>query len=80
MGAFHASLEALDAYLASEEPLGITTQSYFRDRLPTRSPTSGSSRCSGGKWMPSPGESYPRVRHSRGALGEEQPRSPYEFD
>ena len=78
---FHASLEALDAYLASEEPLGMTTQKLFQG------PISDALTHVGQIAMlrrlvdaPVRGESYPRADIVVGRLGTEQPKSPYEFD
>ena len=78
---FHASLEALDAYLASDEPLGITTQKLFQGPIADALTHIGQLAMLRRQVdAPVRGESYPQADIVVGRLGEEQPRSPYEFD
>jgi hypothetical protein len=78
---FHASLEALDVYLASDAPLGITTQKLFQgpiaDALTHIGQIAILRRLAD---APVRAESYPRADIVIGRLGSEQPKSPFEFD
>ena len=78
---FHASLEALDAYLASDEPLGISTQKLFQgpiaDALTHVGQIAMLRRLAD---APVRSESFARADIVVGRLGAEQPRSPFEFD
>ena len=78
---FHASLEALDAYLASDEPLGISTQKLFQgpiaDALTHVGQIAMLRRLAD---APVRGESFAQADIVVGRLGAEQPRSPFEFD
>ena len=78
---FHASLEAFDAYLASEAPLGITTQKLFQgpiaDALTHVGQIAILRRLAE---APVRGESYARADIVAGRLGTEQTKSPFEFD
>ena len=78
---FHASLEALDAYLASDAPLGITTQKLFQgpisDALTHVGQIAMLRRLAD---SPVRAESYPRADIVVGRLGTEQAKSPFEFD
>ena len=78
---FHASLEALDAYLASDAPLGISTQKLFQgpiaDALTHIGQLAMLRRVAD---APVRGESYARSDIVVGRLGSEQSKSPYEFD
>lgn len=78
---FHASLEAFDAYLASDAPLGITTQKLFQgpiaDALTHVGQIAILRRLAA---APIRGESYARADIVAGRLGTEQPKSPFEFD
>lgn len=78
---FHASLEALDAYLASDEPLGISTQKLFQgpiaDALTHVGQIAMLRRLAD---APVRGESFARADIVVGRLGTEQPKSPFEFD
>ena len=78
---FHASLEALDAYLASDEPLGISTQKLFQGPLADALTHVGQiamlRRLAD---APIKGESFARADIVVGRLGPDQPRSPFEFD
>jgi hypothetical protein len=81
VGRFHASLEAFDAYLASDAPLGITTQKLFQgpiaDALTHVGQIAILRRLAA---APIRGESYARADIVAGRLGTEQPKSPFEFD
>jgi hypothetical protein len=78
---FHASLEAFDVYLASDAPLGITTQKLFQgpvaDALTHVGQIAMLRRLAA---APIRGESYARADIVAGRLGTEQPKSPFEFD
>ena len=78
---FHASLEALDAYLASDEPLGISTQKLFQgpiaDALTHVGQIAMLRRLAD---APVRGESFARADIVVGRLGTEQPKSTFEFD
>jgi hypothetical protein len=78
---FHASLEAFDVYLASDAPLGITTQKLFQgpiaDALTHVGQIAILRRLAA---APIRGESYARADIVPGRLGTEQPKSPFEFD
>jgi hypothetical protein len=78
---FHASLEAFDAYLASEAPLGMTTQKLFQgpisDALTHVGQIAILRRLAE---APVRGESYARADIVAGRLGTEQTKSPFEFD
>jgi hypothetical protein len=78
---FHASLEALDVYLASNEPLGITTQKLFQgpiaDALTHVGQIAILRRLAD---APVRGESYARADIEVGRLGTEHPMSLFEFD
>jgi len=78
---FHASLEAFDVYLASDEPLGITTQKLFQgpiaDALTHVGQMAMLRRLAD---APVRGESYARADIAVGRLGTEQPKSAFEFD
>jgi len=77
----HASLEAFDVYLASDEPLGITTQKLFQgpiaDALTHVGQIAMLRRLAS---VPIRGESYARADIVAGRLGTEQPKSAFEFD
>jgi len=78
---FHASLEALDAYLASDEPLGIPTQKLFQGPIADALTHIGQIAMLRRQVdAPVRGESYPQADIVVGRLGTEQPRNPYEFD
>jgi len=78
---FHASLEALDVYLASDAPLGMTTQKLFQgpiaDALTHVGQIAMLRRLAA---APIRGESYARADIVAGRLGPEQPKSAFEFD
>ncbi len=78
---FHASLEALDVYLASDAPLGISTQKVFQgpiaDALTHVGQLAILRRLAD---APVRGESYARADIAVGRLGADQPKSPFEFD
>jgi hypothetical protein len=78
---FHASLEALDAYLASDAPLGISTQKLFQgpiaDALTHVGQIAMLRRLAD---APLRGESFAKADIVVGRLGAEQPKSPFEFD
>ncbi len=78
---FHASLEAFDAYLASEAALGMTTQKLFQgpisDALTHVGQIAILRRLAE---APVRGESYARADIVAGRLGTEQTKSPFEFD
>ncbi len=78
---FHGSLEALDAYLASDAPLEMSTQKLFQgpiaDALTHIGQIAMLRRLAD---APVRGESYPRADIVAGRLGTEQPTNPYEFD
>lgn len=78
---FHASLEALDVYLASDEPLGITAQKLFQgpiaDALTHVGQIAMLRRLAE---APVRGESFDRADIAVGRLGTEQPKSKFEFD
>jgi hypothetical protein len=78
---FHASLEALDVYLASDAPLGMSTEKLFQgpiaDALTHVGQIAMLRRLAD---APIRGESFPRADIVVGRLGTEQPRSPFEFD
>lgn len=78
---FHASLEGLDVYLTSDEPLGISTQKLFQgpisDALTHVGQIAILRRLAD---APVRGESYARADIVVGRLGAEQPKSPFEFD
>ena len=78
---FHASLEAFDVYLASDAPLGITTQKLFQgpiaDSLTHVGQIAILRRLAA---APIRGESYARADIVAGRVGTEQPKSPFEFD
>lgn len=78
---FHASLEALDVYLASDEPLGNSTQKLFQgpiaDALTHVGQIAMLRRLAD---APVRGESYARADIEVGQLGTEQPKSAFEFD
>lgn len=78
---FHAALEAFDAYLASDAPLGMSTEKLFQG------PISDALTHIGQIAMlrrlvdtPVRGESYPQADIVVGRLGLDQPKSPFEFD
>jgi hypothetical protein len=81
VGRFHASLEALDVYLASEAPLGITPQKLFQgpiaDALTHVGQIAMLRRLAA---APIRGESYARADIVPGRLGTEQSKSSFEFD
>jgi hypothetical protein len=81
VGRFHASLEALDVYLASDAPLGMSTEKLFQgpiaDALTHVGQIAMLRRLAD---APIRGESFPRADIVVGRLGTEQPRSPFEFD
>ena len=78
---FHASLEALDAYLASDAPLGIDARKLFQgpisDALTHVGQIAMLRRLAD---APVRGESFAQADIVVGRLGAEQPRSPFEFD
>ncbi len=78
---FHASLEALDAYLASDGPLAIDTRKLFQgpiaDALTHIGQIAMLRRLAD---APVRGESYPQADIVVGRLGLDQPKSPFEFD
>ena len=78
---FHASLEALDVYLASDAPLALSTQKLFQgpisDALTHVGQIAILRRLAD---APVRGESYARADIAVGRLGAEQPVSPFEFD
>jgi hypothetical protein len=78
---FHASLEALDVYLASDGPLGISAQKLFQgpiaDALTHVGQIAMLRRLAE---APLRGESFDRADIVVGRLGTEQPKSPFEFD
>jgi hypothetical protein len=78
---FHASLEALDVYLASDEPLGISTQKLFQGPIADALTHVGQLAMLR-RLVDAPvrGESYPQADIAVGRLGLDQPKSPYEFD
>ena len=78
---FHASLEALDVFLASDEPLGIGAEKLFQG------PIADSLTHVGQLAMlrrladaPMRSESYARSEIVPGRLGTEQTKSKFEFD
>lgn len=78
---FHASLEALDSYLASDAPLGISAEKLFQgpiaDALTHVGQLAILRRLAD---APVRGESYPQSDITVGRLGPDQPKSAYEFD
>ncbi len=78
---FHASLEALDVYLASDDPLGISAQKLFQgpiaDALTHVGQIAMLRRLAE---APVRGESFDRADIVVGRLGTEQPKSTFEFD
>lgn len=78
---FHASLEALDVYLASDEPLGISTQKLFQGPIADALTHVGQLAMLRRQVdAPVRGESYPQADIVVGRLGLDQPKSPFEFD
>lgn len=78
---FHASLESLDAYLASDAPLEMSIEKLFQG------PVADALTHIGQIAMlrrlvdtPVRGESYPQADIVVGRLGLDQPKSPFEFD
>ncbi|MDP9203567.1 MAG: hypothetical protein M3P26_16800 [Gemmatimonadota bacterium] len=78
---FHASLEALDAYLASDAPLGISTEKLFQGPIADALTHVGQiAMLRRQADAPVRAESYARSDIVAGRLGTEQPKSPFEFD
>jgi hypothetical protein len=78
---FHASLEAFDAYLASDKPLGISTQKLFQGPIADALTHVGQIAMLRRQVdAPVRGESYPQADILVGRLGLDQPKSPFEFD
>jgi hypothetical protein len=78
---FHASLEALDAYLASDAPLAISAEKLFQGPIADALTHIGQLAVMR-RLVDAPvrGESYPNADIVAGRLGTEQPKSLFEFD
>lgn len=78
---FHASLLALDQYLASDAPLGVTAEELFQgpvsDALTHIGQVAVLRRQAG---APVRSEVYAKAKIAAGRVGEEQPKNPLEFD
>lgn len=78
---FHASLLALDRYLASDAPLAATVEELFQgpisDALTHIGQVALLRRQAG---APVRSEVYAKANIAAGSVGEEQPKSPFEFD
>ncbi len=78
---FHASLLALDQYLASDAPLSVTPEELFQgpisDALTHIGQVSVLRRQAG---APVRSEVYAKANIAPGRVGEEQPKNPLEFD
>ena len=78
---FHASLLALDQYLASDAPLGVTPEELFQgpisDALTHIGQVAVLRRQAG---VPVRSEVYAKADIASGRVGEEQPRNTLEFD
>ena len=78
---FHASLLALDKYLASDAPLKVTAEELFQgpisDALTHIGQVAVLRRQAG---APVRSEVYAKANITTGTVGEEQPKNPLEFD
>lgn len=78
---FHASLLALDRYLASDAPLGVSPEELFQgpisDALTHIGQVAVLRRQAG---APVRSEVYAKAKIAAGNVGEEQPKNPLEFD
>ena len=78
---FHASLLALDQYLASDAPLSVSAEELFQGRVSDALTHIGQvavlRRQAG---APVRSEVYAKAKIATGQVGEEQPKSPFEFD
>ncbi len=78
---FHASLLALDQYLASDAPLSVTAEELFQgpisDALTHIGQVAVLRRQAG---APVRSEVYAKAQIDAGRVGEEQPQNPLEFD
>lgn len=78
---FHASLLALDQYLASDAPLAVSEEELFQgpisDALTHIGQVAVLRRQSG---APVRSEVYAKAEVTTGRVGEEQPKNPLEFD
>jgi hypothetical protein len=78
---FHASLEALDVYLASDEPLGIGADKLFQGPIADALTHVGQlAMLRRQADAPVRSESFARSDIVPGRLGIEQTKSPFEFD
>lgn len=78
---FHASLLALDQYLASDAPLNVSAEELFQGPISdalTHIGQVGVLRRQAG--VPIRSEVYAKANIATGRVGEEQPKSPFEFD
>ena len=78
---FHASLLALDRYLASEQPLAVTPEELFQGPISDALTHIGQIAIMRRQDnSPVRSEVYAKANISAGRVGTEQPKSPFEFD
>jgi len=78
---FHASLLALDRYLASDAPLGVTPEELFQGPISDALTHIGQIAIMRRQDnSPVRSEIYAKADIATGRVGAEQPKSPFEFD
>jgi hypothetical protein len=78
---FHASLLALDRYIASEAPLGVSPEQLFQGPISDALTHIGQMALMRRQDdSPVRSEVFARADIAAGRVGVEQPKSPYEFD
>ncbi|GAC1415242.1 MAG: hypothetical protein NVSMB53_13700 [Gemmatimonadaceae bacterium] len=78
---FHASLLALDRYLASDAPLGVTAEELFQGPISDALTHIGQiATLRRQNDSPVRSEVYAKAKIAPGRVGAEQPKSPFEFD
>ena len=78
---FHASLLELDRYLASDSPLGVTTEELFQGPISDALTHIGQIAIMRRQDnSPVRSEVYAKANIAAGRVGTEQPTSPFEFD
>jgi len=78
---FHASLLALDRYLASDAPLGVTAEELFQGPISDALTHIGQiAILRRQNDSPVRSEVYAKAKIAPGRVGTEQPKSPFEFD